>query len=50
MSDIRKVIHKYMDIFIGILDVPHFYIQTRGLVLIAINTKWDTEKKLNAVM
>ena len=40
-----------MDIFIGILDVPHFYIQTtRGLVLIAINTKWDTEKKLNAVI
>lgn len=49
-SQDTDILYPYMDQFISMLQSKHSYVRTRGLVLVAANTKWDTKHKVEAII
>lgn len=46
-----KALYPYFDTFIDMMEHDHnSYIRTRGLSLIAYQSKWDDENKINAII
>jgi len=39
-------VYQFFNTFVDMIDNDNSYIRTRGLLLIAINAKWDTENKI----
>lgn len=47
LSEETEEVYCYTDKFFDMLDDANSYIRTRGLLLIAINSKWDTDYKID---
>ncbi len=43
-------VYPYFDRFIGMMDSGNSYIRARGLLLIAVNARWDGEHKLDEII
>ncbi|MDF9823982.1 hypothetical protein M2475_000330 [Breznakia sp. PF5-3] len=43
-------VYAYFDEFVAMMSNSNSYIRTRGLRLIAFNSKWDNENKINLVI
>lgn len=49
-SENSNNVYKYFDKFTEMLYDSNSYIRTRGIILIAVNSKWDTENKINEII
>lgn len=49
-SETSDSVYSYMDKFFDMLDNDNSYIRTRGLILIACNSKWDKDNKLDEII
>lgn len=53
-SDNKKAynaLYSYFDIFVEMMNnQDNFYIRTRGLRLIAYNSKWDIHNQVNSII
>ena len=43
-------VYRYMDKLFDMLDSDNSYIRTRGLTLIAYNSKWDKDNKIDEII
>lgn len=43
-------VYPFFDFFAEMMDHDNSYIRTRGLLLIAANTRWDTENKIDGLI
>ena len=43
-------VYPYMDMFGDMLDSDNSYIRTRGLILLACNSKWDKDYKIDVII
>lgn len=43
-------VYPFFDTFIKMLSSDNSYIRTRGLVLIAVNAKWDSNNKIDEII
>ncbi len=50
LSETSDSVYPYMDKFFDMLDDDNSYIRTRGLTLIACNSKWDKDYKLDEII
>ena len=50
MSSETNDVYNFMDKFIEMFSDSNSYVRTRGLRLFAVNSKWDTEGKTEAVL
>lgn len=50
VSEETDALYSYMDRLTDMLDSPHSYIRTRGLILIAYNAKWDEDYKIDEII
>ena len=50
LSETSDSVYPYMDNFFDMLDDDNSYIRTRGLTLIACNSKWDKDYKLDEII
>lgn len=50
LSETSDSVYPYMDKFFDMLDNDNSYIRTRGLTLIACNSKWDKDYKLDEII
>lgn len=44
------IVYSYFDSFAAMLDDSNSYIRTRGILLIAANSQWDKECKVNEII
>lgn len=49
-SEKSNAVYKFFDRFSEMLEDSNSYIRTRGIVLIAVNAKWDTENKIDKII
>ena len=49
-SERSDKVYPYMDKLFDMLDSDNSYIRTRGLTLIAYNSKWDRDNKLDEII
>lgn len=49
-SEETDCVYPYMDRLSDMLDSDNSYIRTRGLTLLAYNTKWDKDYKIDEVI
>ncbi len=49
-SEHSDKVYSYMDKLFDMLDSDKFYIRTRGLTLIACNSKWDSDNKIDEII
>ena len=49
-SEKSNAIYKFFDIFAEMIENNNSYIRTRGIVLISVNAKWDTENKIDEII
>lgn len=49
-SEKSNTVYKFFDRFAEMLEDSNSYIRTRGIVLIAVNSKWDTENKIDKII
>ncbi len=49
-SEENNSVYPYMDKFSDMLDNNNSYIRTRGLTLLAYNTKWDNDYKMDEII
>ena len=45
-----NIVYSYFDFFAAMLDDSNSYIRTRGLLLIAVNAKWDIDNKIDEII
>lgn len=51
VSKLSNDLYSYFDIFVEMMNnQDNSYIRTRGLRLIAYNSKWDTDNKINSII
>lgn len=50
LSETSDSVYPYMDNFFDMLDSDNSYIRTRGLILIACNSKWDKDNKIDEII
>jgi len=43
-------VYPFFDIFVDMLESTNSYIRTRGIILIAENSKWDVKNKLDEIV
>lgn len=44
------IVYTFFDTFVEMLDSDNSYIRTRGLLLIAVNAKWDVDNKIDEII
>lgn len=49
-SERDNEVYKYIDSFMCLLDSGNSYVQTRGILLIATNAKWDEDNRIDEVI
>ena len=49
-SSKSAVVYPFFDIFVGMLKNTNSYIRTRGIILIAANSKWDVDYKIDEII
>lgn len=49
-SEKSNNVYKYFDNFTEMLYSSNSYIRTRGIILISVNAKWDTENKVDEII
>lgn len=49
-SETSDKVYPYMDKFFDMLDDDNSYVRTRGLTLIACNSKWDKDNKVDEII
>lgn len=49
-SEKSNGVYKFFDKFAEMIQDSNSYIRTRGIVLISVNAKWDTENKINEII
>lgn len=49
-SEKSNNVYKFFDRFVEMIENSNSYIRTRGIVLISVNAKWDTEKKIDEII
>ena len=49
-SEKSNVVYKFFDKFAEMIEDRNSYRRTRGLTLISINAKWDTENKIDEII
>lgn len=49
-SSQSAVVYPFFDIFVGMLKNTNSYIRTRGIILIAANSKWDVDYKIDEII
>jgi len=49
-SEAGDSVYRFWDEFAGMIDNENSYVRTRGLLLIAANTRWDAEHKVDLVL
>lgn len=45
-----SAVYPYFDLFVEMLDNTNSYIRTRGIILIAVNAKWDVDDKIDEII
>lgn len=50
LSETSDQVYRYFDTFVEMMNSSDSYIRSRSLRLIAFNTKWDTDKKMNLMI
>lgn len=50
VSEMSNSVYQYFDTFVEMIDSPNSYIRTRGLILIAVNAKWDKYHKVDEII
>lgn len=43
-------VYPYFDVFVEMLQNKNSYIRTRGIILIAVNAKWDKDYKVDEIV
>lgn len=43
-------VYPFFNVFVELLNSPNSYLRTRGIVLIAANSKWDTDYKIDEII
>ena len=43
-------VYAFFDVFVGMLNHKNSYIRTRGIILIAVNAKWDSDYKIDEII
>lgn len=49
-SEKSDSVYKFFDKFAEMIENSNSYIRTRGIVLISVNAKWDTENKIDEII
>lgn len=49
-SNHSSVVYDFFDNFVEMLDSDNSYIRTRGIILIAVNAKWDIDFKIDEII
>lgn len=49
-SEKSNAVYKFFDRFAEMIENSNSYIRTRGIVLISVNAKWDTENKVDEII
>lgn len=49
-SDRSSNVYPFFDIFVEMLEDRNSYVRTRGIILLAANTKWDKDDKIDAII
>ncbi|BCZ47884.1 hypothetical protein psyc5s11_39510 [Clostridium gelidum] len=49
-SEKSNTVYKFFDVFAEMIDNSNSYIRTRGIILISVNAKWDTENKIDEII
>lgn len=49
-SNYSSVVYDFFDNFVEMLDSDNSYIRTRGIILIAVNAKWDIDFKIDEII
>ena len=49
-SEKSNVVYKFFDKFAEMIEDRNSYRRTRGLTLISVNAKWDTENKIDEII
>lgn len=49
-SEKSDSLYSYMDMFFDMLDSENSYVRTRGILLIAYNSKWDVDNKIDEII
>jgi hypothetical protein len=49
-SEKSNDVYKFFDRFVELIEDNNSYRRTRGIILIAVNAKWDTENKIDEII
>ncbi|AKN31316.1 SufBD protein [Clostridium carboxidivorans P7] len=49
-SEKSNDVYKFFDRFVEMIENNNSYIRNRGIVLISVNAKWDTENKIDKII
>lgn len=49
-SEKSNQVYKFFDRFAEMIENSNSYIRTRGIILISVNAKWDTENKIDEII
>lgn len=49
-SEKSNAVYKFFDRFAEMIEDSNSYIRTRGIILISVNAKWDTENKIDEII
>jgi hypothetical protein len=49
-SEKSNDVYKFFDRFVELIEDSNSYRRTRGIILIAVNAKWDTENKIDEII
>ncbi|WP_291579732.1 SufBD protein [Clostridium sp. UBA6640] len=49
-SEKSNTVYKFFDKFAEMIENSNSYIRTRGIILISVNAKWDTENKIDEII
>lgn len=49
-SEKSNAVYKFFDRFVEMIENRNSYIRTRGIILISVNAKWDTENKIDGII
>ena len=50
ISEKDNSIYQFFDILAEMIDNDNSYVRTRGLLLISVNAKWDTDNKIDEII
>ncbi|HDK7167805.1 TPA: SufBD protein [Clostridium botulinum] len=49
-SEKSNAVYKFFNKFAEMIENSNSYIRTRGIILISVNAKWDTENKIDEII